>query len=280
MVSKVSRTTECSSFLQSNEQIETSEESSIFDLFRRLAENPIMEIGGRQIWSDNRGELPDDHKVHLVQVTHCFTTVKALLATLFGPKTSNKVTNMVRSRNFKKYSENPSYLKEIGSDIHNNGDMLKNRPSCFYAYVFGLFPGPKLVTIPVSSHVFLIIQYADNKGELHYRLLQSFLQRFDLKTDIANDSNFLSQTHFQSFLRNFEQFLLLKSWTTELEEIYLKFFHTKTSLKIGEPNPYFDIAPFIYGQPFTFDDVVKYDQEFAKLKQTTIFQSLMSNVIL
>ena len=252
---------------------------TVFDLFKRFSENPMVEIGGRQIWSYYKGKLSDSHRVHLIEVTHCCTTLQALLAALFGPERSYKIMRIVRDRESQQYSENINYFEKIKSEIQRNGIELNNNPiSLSFAYMFRLSRSSKPGTPISSNHVFLVIQYIDNQWKLNYRLFQSFLSCYDLKTDIDRDSNLFSQPNFDLFLENFRQLCLSSSWTRELEDFYTKFFHTKTPIEINGPNPYFDILPLICGSPVTFDEVSENNQQFAHLKQTDIFQNIISNV--
>ena len=278
MISKVT-TVGTSQTLEQAQVIKESLTTRVFDIFRRIAENPIEEIGGRTIWSDHKGDLSNCNSINLVEITRCTTTVQALLVALFGPETAYQIMGLWRSSDAQKQPQDPLSLKQTYGYIEKNGDSIRNNTATSFAYIFGLFRNPKPSTPQASSHLFLVIQYADHEEKVRYRLFQSFLEYFDLKKDIDQESNFFSQTQFESFFSSFEQFFLLSDWTQELKQFYQQFFHVESSLKIGEPNPYFGTGPLIRSKSFTFENVEKNDREFTNLKQTALFKKIMSKVI-
>ena len=262
---------------------------NIFDLFKRFTENPIVEIGGREIWAQKEGKLvAQGNEVNLVEITHCYTTAKALLAAMIGPEDAHAV--MVSKSNFtleRKPAADLTYLQRLIKFINGNGESLTNQNSSdFYVYAFAFFKGPRKVANmpsedqPVSNHVFLVVQYPNEKGDLQYRILQSFLECFDLKTDIDKPSNLMNQPNFESFLNGFEKLYMSETWTPELKLFYSTYFHVECSVKIDDLNPYSGGRPFVQGARSSYEKVQGFGREFEELKKTDLFKKIMNGVIL
>lgn len=264
---------------------EISSPTAIFDLFRKFADNLVQEIGGRQIWSDYKGNLSKCLQLmHLVEVTHCGTTATALLAAIFGPDGSHTIMKWIYNfRSSHGYPTDTSYLKAIAPSIISKEFLVKKEPSSnFFAHTMALLKnnGGNAIadTQFASSHVFVVIQYAEGE-DIHYRILQSCLDEFDLTKDLDKPSNFMKTKEFDVFINGFIKFFELSTWTQELDAFFLNYFHVESRLECNKPNPYFGAFPFFYSRRSSVEEIKEHYQEFEEVKKTQIFQKIMDNVI-
>lgn len=84
------------------------------------------------------------------------------------------------------------------------------------------------------EHVFAIIQFREIDGKIKYRLLQSWIGKYNLKEYMKQRENSFNQVEFNSFAEEFKHLLIDPKWTQKDKMFYKKYFIFPSYYKVDD----------------------------------------------
>lgn len=202
----------------------------VFDIFKQLAQDPINELHGRNYWCEN--DPQKSLKKYLLGrgLTKLFSTLCGV--TYGGLMSALNGNNYQETKELNVVKTNDKLDTIINQIIHNGQKLLTEIEQDFFAYGFNLDAAPRYTldrcgSGHYSGHVFVVIQYLDEKNEIRYRFFQSFVMKYTLNEYLSKNNNDFSHDEFLKFLEELENFISSKNWTTDSMNFHKKYFHTK-----------------------------------------------------
>jgi len=200
----------------------------IFNLFEEFAKKPQLELVTRKLWlkfyankmkgisnADVIAELNNPNsRDRLSLFTRCGMTNDALISAIFGVSGLRSATKIWDHNLI-----NVTRLKRIWKLIKDNElQLLIKSSSNFFAYS---------ISSEKIDHSFLIIQHINEKQEIKYRILQSWLDKHDLDTYMKNRNFDMSSEHFDEFKNELTNILISDEISYKREIFYEQYFMNK-----------------------------------------------------
>lgn len=235
----------------------SSLEKRIVDVFKKIADDPRMEILGRSLWSDSQ-EIPVESLDDSYASTQCGVTSDVLLKAIFGIK---DIENMKQLD----LTATAECVDNVIGMIKDNENKFEGvPPSHFFAYSIGSHD---------IDHAFVIIQYRNEDGSLKYKLLQSWVNEHRLNNYMERRTGSLSQKEFNSFSEDLRHLLLSPKWTTNNALFCKKYFMHDVENRVGKYKKTGGELTVVHGSS-DLDKMKLLQLEFEVFKQTHLIKAL------
>ncbi len=164
---------------------------------------------------------------HIVD-TQCGIAYEAMMTTLLG-------LDYEKTHTIKHTKPEWGFLE---SAIQHNAQIASRDHG--QIFVYGMDLNTAVITQNLRTtiggfpgHCFIVIQYANEKGEICYRFYQTNVGDYSLKQYIEKGPIELDHFEFQEFLKGLKKLTLETSWTKETEEFCQKYFKISNPMNIG-----------------------------------------------
>lgn len=221
------------------------EPDQIFSFIKFIADDPINEMYGRNIWSRSYVRSSNPYVIQ----TRCFYTYKAIMIALFG----NTLSSCKKVDNIFKFFFSFPLNRVVAVGVH----LI---PTTFYDYA-------TFTQGTWGGHGFVVIKYVTQKGEPRFRLFQSFLCLYSLREWMDKGLNDMSWSEFSDFINKLNEFVTQKEMRDDFFEFHKKYFGAP--IKDVKPGwkSFAEVPMSIIGGDVTMQKIHEHQEAFHNFRQ-------------